>query len=124
MKAPCLFGIFCFFTVLMFNILVELVPDRSRQLMNYNSVNFKPPYSCVNPQTTFSYTQKKISLGTFSLLSHYRIFLRQSLKAKLDIYQIIEDSKRTVDSPSKFTVGLKKVLINFATTYKQEKNED
>ena len=108
----------------MFNILVELVPDRSRQLMNYNSVNFKPPYSCVNPQTTFSYTQKKISLGTFSLLSHYRIFLRQSLKAKLDIYQIIEDSKRTVDSPSKFTVGRKKVLINFATTYKQEKNED
>ena len=75
MKAPCLFGIFCFFYVLMFNILVELVPDRSRQLMNYNSVNFKPPYPCVNPQTTFSY--KKISLGTFSLLSHYGIFLRQ-----------------------------------------------
>lgn len=48
-------------------------------------------------------------------------FSSASLKAKLDIYQIIEDSKRTVDSPSKFTVGLKKVLINFATTYKQEK---
>ena len=57
-------------------------------------------------------------------LSHFLAtmeFSSASLKAKLDICQIIEDSKRAVDSPSKFTVGLKKVLINFATTYKLEK---